>query len=88
MKIKNINQNLIKKIFRQIRQIIKVYYHKYSAYNPLGTEFNDNGKSLIEINESKVIDNEESYIWMFGLINRVDKQSRIYWVMNYCIRSR
>ena len=55
MKIQNISQKLIIKIFRQLRQLIKLYYHKYWVHNPLGIEPAENSNSHIEIDESKVI---------------------------------
>ena len=83
MKMQNISQNLIIKIFRQLRQLIKVYYHKYLEHNPLGAEPGENCKCLIEINESKVIGNEQCVKWILGLIDLTGKQARIYYVMNY-----
>ncbi len=62
MEIQNISQILIIRIFRQLRHLIKAYYHKYYAYNPLGNEPAENGKSHIEIDESKAIGNEEGVI--------------------------
>ena len=40
------------------------------------------GKARIEIDESKLIGNAYNVIWMFGLIDRADKQARVYWVIN------
>ena len=42
----------------------------------------ENGKSRIEIDESKIIGNDTTILWIFGLIDRADKQARIYCVMN------
>ena len=78
MKIQNISQNLIIKIFRQLIKLIKLYYHKYWAHNPLGTEPAENVKSRIEIDESKIIGNEEGVIWLFCLIEKLtNKQEYI-----------
>ena len=48
----------------------------------LGSEPDDSDTSRIEIDESKIIGNANTVIWIFGLIDRVDKQARVYCVMN------
>ena len=42
----------------------------------------EDGKPRIEIDESKIIGNDTTILWMFGLIDRADKEARIYYVMN------
>lgn len=54
----------------------------------LGLEPSEDGKALIEIDESKIIGNANSVIWMFGLIDRSDKQARVYCFMNDRICNR
>ena len=88
IKINNISQNLIIKIFREIRQKIKIYYHILQSTTELGIEPTENGKARIEIDESKAIGNENFVIWMFLLIDRADKQARVYCVMNDRTRDR
>ena len=78
LKINNISQNLIIKIFREIRQKIKIYYHTLWSRTELGLEPAENGKARIEIDESKLIGKANNVIWMFGLIDRADKQERVY----------
>ena len=48
----------------------------------LRCESDDSGKSGIEIDESKIIGNVNTVIWIFGLIDKVDKEDRIYCIMN------
>ena len=51
------------------------------AKNILGIETTDKGVSHIEIHESKLIGNSDKIIWMFGMIDRFDKEAQIYCVM-------
>ena len=73
---------MIIKIFRQIKHKIKLYYHSLWSLIELGLEPIEDSKARIEIDESKVIGNDNSVIWMFGLIDRAEKQARMYCVMN------
>ena len=56
--------------------------HKDWSNNPLGSEPAENGVPRIEIDESEIIGNQNNKIWMFGLIGRVDKEARVFCVMN------
>ena len=47
-----------------------------------GCEPDDSGKSCIEIDENKIVGNANTVIWIFDLIDRVDKKARVYCVMN------
>ena len=76
-----ISQHLIIKIFREVRKAIKMFLHKKWDSSKLGMEPAENGKARIEIDESKIIANAQSIIWMFGLIDRADKKARIFCVM-------
>ena len=69
-------------IYRKLRKKIKDFYHDIWSNTMLGSEPDDSGKSRIEIDENKIIGNANTVIWMFGLIDRVDKQARVYCVMN------
>ena len=59
--------------------------HKVWSNNPLGSEPAENGVPRIEIDESEIIGNQNNKIWMFGLIDRVDKEARVFCVMNTVI---
>ena len=76
------NKHTIVRLFRILRNKIKIYYHTQWKNEPLGIEPAENGKSRIEIDESKVIGNSNSIIWMFGLIDRYNKDARIFCVMS------
>ena len=51
--------------------------HKKWQNNILGIEPSDKGVAHIEIDESKIIGNSEKVLWMFGMIDRADKEARI-----------
>ena len=70
MTISKISKNLIIKIYRELRNIINTYYHHTWSESYLGLEPAEGGKARIEIDESKVIGNQNSTIWMFILIDR------------------
>ena len=70
--------NTIIKFYRILRDKIRLKYHKIWNETSLGTELDDDGLSGIEIDESTVIGNEQKVIWMFGLINRVDKKAKVF----------
>ena len=44
------------------------------AKTPLGPEPSTNGVPRIEMDESKIIANGERILWMFGMIDRCDKE--------------
>ena len=56
--------------------------HRYWQLNPLGSEPSEKGVACIEIDESEIIGNQNNMIWMFGLIDRADKEARVYCVLN------
>ena len=37
---------------------------------------------LIVIDERKIIENSEVIYWMFGIIDRISKESRVFYVLN------
>ena len=76
------NKHTIVRLFRILKNKIKIYYHTKRKNEPLGIEPAENGKSRIEIDESKVIVNYNSTIWMFGLIDRYNKDARVFCVMS------
>ena len=55
------------KFYRIIREIIKNITHKTLKDNLLGTKPCENGKSYIEIDESKSISYNGEVNWMFDL---------------------
>ena len=54
--------------------------HLYWQNNLMGMEPSTGGKSRIEIDESKVITNDNITRWMFGLVDRGNYDIRIFFV--------
>ena len=48
--------------------------------NPLGKEPTIDGVARIEIDESKIVGNQNKVFWMFGIIDRFDKDCRVFCV--------
>ena len=74
--------NAITKLFQHLREIIRCNYHEEWKHNPLGTEPSINGVPRVEIDESEIIGNQNKILWMFGMIDRADKEARVFCVMN------
>ena len=55
-----------------------VSLHKYWEKNKLGKEPSDGGVSRIEIDENKIVGNQNKVFLMIGIIDRFDKESRIF----------
>jgi hypothetical protein len=70
----------IQKLYRIIRHKLMASLHKYWEKNQLGKEPSDGGVSRIEIDESKIVGNQNKVFWMFGIIDRFDKECRIFCV--------
>jgi len=71
-------KNTINKIYQILRNKIWLAMHKKWKNNVLGIEPSDKGVARIEIDKSKIIGNSEKIIWMFGMIDRFDKEAPIY----------
>lgn len=67
--MQKVSKNLIITIYRKLRKKIKDFYHDIWSNTMLGSEPEDSGNSLIEIDKSKIIGNANTVIWMFGLID-------------------
>lgn len=48
----------------------------------LGIEPTDEGYPVCEIDESKIVENANVVYWMFGIVDRVSKDVRIFTVLN------
>ena len=80
--IANISNKLIIKLYRILRAKIKRSFHSIWSHNLLALEPAEDGHPSIEIDESSIIGNSNSVIWVFGIIDRSDKQARLFCVMN------
>ena len=70
------------KLFQFLREKIRIKYHEEWKKRPLGMEPSTNGVARVEIDESKIIGNQNKILWMFGMIDRADKEARIFCVMD------
>ena len=48
----------------------------------MGENITENGFPSFEIDESEIIGNNEVIYWMFGLIDRVSRESIVFCVLN------
>ena len=48
----------------------------------MGNNLIDNGFPVFEIDDSEIIGNSEVIYWMFGIIDRISKESRVFCVLN------
>lgn len=76
------SQNNIAKLYNVLWRTIKIKMHKDWSKNYLGIELSEGGVPRIEIDESKIVGNENRIYWMFGMICRASKKCRIYCVLN------
>ena len=76
------NEKTIIKIFRKLRNKIKIYHHKIWNQNLLGSEPEEDGKPRVEIDETELIGNSEKILWLFGIIDRSTKEARVFSVMD------
>ena len=70
------------KIYRILRIRIKIHYHNLWSHNYLGEEHSDDGKSRVEIDETELIGNSEKVLWIFGIIDRSNKEARVFSFMD------
>ena len=48
----------------------------------MGNNPSEHGYPVFEIDESEIIGNNEIIYWMFGIIDRISKDSRVFCVLN------
>ena len=48
----------------------------------MGDNISDDSLPFFEMNESKIIGNNNIIYWMFGIIDRISKEARIFCVLN------
>ena len=65
-----------------MRKQIKINTHLKWNQSYLGEEIESTGYASIEIDESKIIGNNNTIYWIFGLIYRVTKEARIFCILN------
>ena len=56
--------------------------HKIWNKDLIGNNLSENGYPIFEIDESEIIGNREIFYWMFRIIDRLTKESRVYCILN------
>ena len=56
--------------------------HKIWNYKLMDDNLTDKGYTVFGINESEIIGNNDVIYWMFGIIDRITKESRLFCVLN------
>ena len=79
---KSCSKKSIGKLYSLLREKIKKTMHKIWNNTVIGENITDNGYPAFEIDESEIIGNNEVIYWMFGLIDRVSKECRVFCVLN------
>ena len=80
--VDNISLSNIQKLFRILRKKIKIKMHMDWLINPLGTEPSSGGVARVEIDESKLIGNNNIVYYMFGMIDSCTKNAHVYCVLD------
>ena len=80
--VDNVSISNTQKLFRVLRNKIKIKMHNDWKNNPLATEPYSDGISRVEIDESKIISNNDKTYYMFGMIDRQTKNARVYCVLD------
>ena len=78
----SVSQQNITKLFSLIRSRIRIKMHENWKNNFLGTDISEGGVPRLEIDESKIIGNENKVYWMFGIIDRSSKECRVFCVLD------
>ena len=79
---KSCTKNSISKLYSLLREKIKDNMHKMWNKNLMGNNISEKGYPVFEIDESEIIGNSEVIYWMFGMIDRISKESRVFCVLN------
>ena len=77
-----VGKDSISKLYQILRNSIRKNMHKKWGKEPLGTNIGENGYGIVEIDESSIIGNIHKNYWMFGIIDRVSKECRVYCILN------
>ena len=75
---KKICKDIIIRIYQILRDKIRKCMNNYWRNNLLVNNFIDKVYESIEIDESEIIGNNETILWIFGMIDKFNKVVRIY----------
>ncbi len=72
----------ITKVYSLIRNKIRTKMHKIWNKDLMGNNLSEKGYPVFEIGEIEIIGNSEIIYWIFGIIDRLTKESRVYCILN------
>ena len=72
------NSASIIKLFRILKYFIRINFHKKWESEQMNIEPDISGISRLEIDQSSIIGNASTILWMFGIIDRVSKNARLW----------
>jgi len=78
---KTCSKNAIMKLYSLLREKKKTMHRKWNN-NKMGSNISPDGYPIFEIDESEIIGNNQVIYWMFGIIDRVSKDCRVFCVLN------
>ena len=74
--------NGISKIYTLLREKLRKELHRKWENDPLGVVIGPRGYACVEIDESEMIGNNQKIFWIFGIIDRLTKEARLFSVLN------
>ena len=80
--VDSISQIIISKLYSILRTQIRKTMHANWSINMLGENISTGGVPRLEIDESKIIGNQNKVYWMFGIIDRSNKDCRVFCVLD------
>lgn len=80
--VESVSQQNISKLFSLLRTQIRIKMHENWKNNILGYDISEGGVPRLEIDESKIIGNQNKVYWMFGIIDRSTKDCRVFCVLD------
>ena len=76
--VESISQQNISKLFSLLRTQIRIKMHEKWKNNCLGYDISEGGLPRLEIDESKIIGNQNKVYWIFGIIDSSTKDCRVF----------
>ena len=79
---KTCSKNEIMKSYSLLREKIKKKWHRLWNNKKMGNNISPDGYPIFEIDEREIIGNNQVIYWMLCIIDRVNKVSRVYCILN------
>ena len=72
----------ITKFYSLIRNKIRTKMHKFWNKGLMGNNLSEKGYPVFDIGEIEIIGNSEIIHLLFGILDRLTKESRVYYILN------